>query len=70
MRKSRRPTNTAMEQVRKVCAEAGPGEMPDIPEFLRRNPDNTGGACDWGKAKSQPEDRASVPANTGEGEAA
>jgi hypothetical protein len=21
--------------------------MPDIPDFLRRNPDNTGGAKDW-----------------------
>jgi hypothetical protein len=59
MRKSRRPTNTAMEQVRKVCAEAGPGQMPDIPEFLRRNPDNTGGAKDW--SKPTPQEPSQVP---------
>ena len=39
-----------MQQVRRVCAEAGPGRMPDIPDFLRRTPDNSGGAKDWEKA--------------------
>jgi hypothetical protein len=50
-----------MEQVRKVCADLKPGDMPDIPPFLRRNPDNSGGVHDWKKpAPEEPEQVAAL----------